>query len=275
MAPRPPLDGGNVLLTGASSGIGRAMALQLAPIVRGLGLVARRRARLEALKAELLSINPDLVVSILPCDLADDAAREAMIEAALAALGQVDVLINNAGFGDFTLLEQSDWAKLQQMLQVNVTALTHLTQRLTGPMVARRRGGVLNISSGFGLTFMPGLAVYVGTKHYVTGFTESLRLELAGAGVAVTQSCPGPVATEFEEIAGNPIGKPPPQAVTLTPEVCARQSLKAFARGKPLVVPGHLMSAVVGLGRITPRPVTRVVLGAVGGLLRRKALPGV
>lgn len=273
MAVRPPLEGGNILITGASSGIGRAMARQLAPLARGVALVARRRARLEDLAAELRALNPGLVVSVLPCDLADLEALDAMVADALEALGQVDVLINNAGFGDFTLFEQSDWHKVNQMLQLNVVALTRLTRQLVGPMVARRRGGILNISSGFGLTFMPGLSAYVGSKHYVTGFTESLRLEVTQAGVAVSQSCPGPVATEFEEISGNPIGRPPPKAVVLSPEGCARISIRGFARGKPLIVPGHLMNVVVSMGRMTPRPVARLALKGVGGLLRRKALP--
>ncbi|MFN3199361.1 MAG: SDR family NAD(P)-dependent oxidoreductase [Bradymonadia bacterium] len=273
MGARPPIEGSNVLLTGASSGIGRAMALQLAPMVRGIALVARRRSRLEALEADLLAVNPDLVVTVQPCDLADREAVDAMLAATDKALGNVDVLVNNAGFGDFALLEHADWSKLEQMLNVNVVALTYLTHALMGPMVARGRGGILNISSGFGLTFMPGLSVYVGSKHYVTGFTESLRIELAGTGVAVTQSCPGPVSTEFEAVAGNPIGRPPPKSVTLTADECARATLKAFARGKPLVVPGHLMSALVSMGRATPRPVMRAALKGVGGLIRRKALP--
>ena len=120
-------------------------------------------------------------------------------------------------------------------------------------MLARGRGGILNVSSGLGLTFMPGAAVYSGSKHYVSAFTESLRLELRGTGVVVSQLCPGPVATEFLDVAGNPVGRPVPRLLELSAEQCARVALRGFARGRALIVPGLVARILIGLGRITPR----------------------
>lgn len=265
----PPTDG-VVLLTGASSGIGRELARLLAAEARVLVLVARRAARLDALAGELRAAHPRLTVDVRPCDVADTGALAGLVDAVEAAHGPVDALINNAGLGDIGLFEASDWEKTQQMVAVNVVALTWLTRRVLPGMVARRRGGVLNISSGFGLAFMPMFSAYVGTKHYVTGFTESLRLELHGTGVVVTQVCPGPVATEFEEVAGNPLGRKVPSFVELTPERCARAALAAFRRGAAMCVPGWVAWLAISLGRVSPRWLIRLVLGPIGAVVRRQ-----
>jgi hypothetical protein len=270
VAARPPLDGGTILITGASSGIGRELARQLAGRAAALALVARRADRLEELAAELSAQHPRLRVVPLPGDLADGTAVTALVARAQQAVGHVDVLINNAGLADFALFERAAWDKLQQQLQVNVLALTRLTHALLPPMLARGRGGILNVSSGFGLVFMPAFAVYAATKHYVTAFSESLRLELRGTGVAVSQLCPGPVTTEFLEVAGNPTGRAVPSLVELTPERCARVALRGFARGRALIVPGALLRLLLGLGRATPRALLRLVLGWAAGWLRRR-----
>lgn len=261
-----------VLITGASSGIGREIARQLRDEARTLILVARREDRLRELADELTATRPELVVHVQPCDLADADATVAMLDRVEATVGAVDVLVNNAGFGDLSVFELAPWDKLRTMIAVNVEALTLLTHRLVGGMVARGRGAILNISSGFGLTWMPGLGVYVGTKHYVTAFTEALRLDLAGTGVVVTQVCPGPVRTEFEAVTGNPTGLSVPSLVELTPERCARIALRALRRRRALVVPGFWASLLVGLGRLTPRWILRLVYRWMGPALRRKQL---
>ncbi len=198
------------MITGASSGIGEHMARQLASSAKILILVARRADRLETLANALRTDNSALTVEVRPCDLSDIRATEALATEALAKHGAVDVLINNAGLGDAGLVELADWTKVQRMLAVNIDALTLLTRLLLPAMVAQKRGGILNVSSGFGMTFMPGMSAYCGTKHFVTAFTEGLRLEMIGTGVVVSQVCPGPVKTEFEDVAGNPLGRPVP-----------------------------------------------------------------
>lgn len=247
----------HVLITGASSGIGAALARALAPDVAGLVLVARRAAALEALRAELA--RPGLEITVLPCDLADDAAVGELLRALAAHQVPIDVLINNAGLGQAGFFERSDPAQLQQMLAVNVVALTRLTRALLPGMVSRGRGGVLFVSSGFGLTWMPLYAAYVGTKHYVTAFAEALRAEVAGTGVVITQLNPGPVSTGFEEVAGNPLGRPVPAAFSLDAAACARAGLRAFAARRAMVVPHPLVGPFIRLGAATPRALLRLV----------------
>lgn len=267
-----PIDGGVVLITGASSGIGRALALLLAPRARTLILVARRRDRLEELRAELTAKSPKLAVVLGVCDLGDLEKASAMLDDVRAKAGEIDVLINNAGIGDLGVFDRADWDKTRRMIDLNVTSLTYLTHRLVGPMVERGRGGILNVSSGFGMTFLPGFSVYVGTKHFVTSFTEALRLELAGTGVFVTQVCPGPVATEFEEHTGNFTGQKVPSLVQISAEQCARSAIRGFDRRRPLVVPGLLMKVLLGLGAWTPRFVFRLFGAPLGKALRKKQL---
>jgi short-subunit dehydrogenase len=261
---RPPLDGGLVLITGASSGIGGELARQLAGRARGLVLVARRQDRLEALRAELLARQPSLLVSVQACDLVDRAATDAMLERVAREVGEVDVLVNNAGYGDYGPFAEADWDRHEGMITLNVTALAYLTRRLLPPMLARGRGGVLNVSSGFGLQFMPSFATYVGTKHFVTGFTESLRLEARRYGVVVSQVCPGPIDTEFHELAKE---KQMPGWLLMPVDRCVRSTLRAFGRGRALIVPGFMLNALLLLGALTPRPLLRWVNGRAARLL--------
>ena len=261
-----------VLITGASSGIGRALALQIAHRARAIALVARRKDRLEELKSELLTRNPSLRVVVSAADITKPEARDAMLAAVEAEVGPVDVLVNNAGFGDLGVFDRADWEKNERMIALNVTALTHLTHRVVRGMVARGRGGILNVSSGWGLTFGPGLSVYIGTKHFVTGFTEGLRLDLAGTGVRVTQVCPGPVATEFNDTVGNFTGMSPPGLVEISAERCARAAIRGLDRGRALVVPGLLIRLILFLGTKTPRFILRLFYAPVARLLRKKQL---
>ncbi len=269
---QPPLDG-TIVVTGASSGIGRALARELAKTARRIVLVARRKERLDALADELRGVRSELVVDVEAVDLADLEATDALATRLLDS-GDIDVLINNAGLGDVALYDQSDWSRIARMNRVNVDALMLLTHRLLPPMVARDRGGLLNVSSGFGLSVMPVMAAYVGSKHYVTAFTESLRIELAKTNVVVSQVCPGPVATEFEEVAGNPFGMSVPAAVTITPEHCARSAIAGFRRGKAIIVPGALMAVVTAFGRMTPRWVFRAAYRPIGAFTRKRLAAG-
>ncbi len=259
---KPPLKDGTVLLTGASSGIGREMARQLAGTAKTLVLVARRKDRLEELARELAGSE----ILVRPCDLADPAELDSLLE----DLPPVDILINNAGMGDIGLLEFTEWEKIDAMIRVNVTALTRLTRSLVGPMIEKGRGGILNVSSGYGLTFSPVVAAYVGTKHYVSAFTDSLRVELAGTGVVVSQLCPGPVETEFLGVAGKPEGLTALGLVQISAARCARAGLRGFACGRAITVPGFWMWIFINLGRMTPRPVLRLFYSWIGGTLRKK-----
>lgn len=262
---KPPLDG-RILVTGASSGIGREIARQLAPWARDLILVARREERLRELRDELVARHPSLKVDVRPCDLADPAAIDRLVE----GIGDVDVLVNNAGSADVGLYEFAPWPKVEGILKVNVLAVAQLTHRLLGPMLRRGRGGILNISSGFGMLWMPGMATYIGSKHFVTSFTESLRSELVGTGVVVTQLCAGPVETEFLEVAGNPTGHDVPGILRIGAERCARAAVRGFAKGRAMVIPGFWIGLLLWIGRMAPRFLHRWTYWWIGGYLRRR-----
>jgi uncharacterized protein len=262
------------LVTGASSGIGREIARQLAPTSRVLVLVARRADRLEALADELRAAHGDLTVDVRPCDVSDMTALDTLAAGVEADHGRVDVLVNNAGIGQIGLFEDSGVDQLDLMLRVNVLGLTRLTRRVLPGMVARGRGAVLMTSSGFGLTWMPLFSAYVGSKHYVTSFSESLRAELSGTGVSITQLCPGPVATEFEAVAGNPTGQQAPAFVELSAEDCARAGVRALAAGRAMVVPGFFAWLGILAGARTPRWILRILYGLSGRVMRKRLATG-
>jgi hypothetical protein len=256
---RPPIDDGAVLITGASAGIGRELAVQLAPRARMLILLARRVGRLEELRASLLARHPRLQVLTLSVDLSDENDAERALAQAGEQAGAVDVLVNNAGVGDQALADQADWTRVRNMLRTNVLAVAQLTTALVPAMVERGRGGVLNMGSGAGLTVMPAAAAYSASKHFMDGFSEALRADLTGTGVVVTQVCPGPVDSEFDQIAGSAGGMTggPPQFVRISAAQCAREALAGFDRGVPLVFPGRAYRIAMRALPLLPRELSR------------------
>ncbi|MEE2787026.1 MAG: SDR family oxidoreductase [Myxococcota bacterium] len=267
------IDGSTVLITGASSGIGAAVARVLAPRAALLILVARRRHRLLALKDELLNAHPALKVDVYECDLSQVANARQLAHTVLTDHQAVDLLINNAGLGQIGPLHAADPTHLDTMLGVNILGLTGLTHALLPSMVDRKQGAILNVSSGFGLIWSPFFAAYVGSKHYLTAFSESLRSELAGTGVTVCQVCPGPVATEFEEKAGSPLPPSVPIPMQLSSQSVARQMIRALEANRALFVPGFLAWIGIHLGRLVPRVLQRVALRVVVPFIRRRLFP--
>lgn len=266
------IDGGTILVTGASSGIGMAIARLVAPRAKTIVLVARRVDRLEELKRALLEHRSSLRVEVIPCDL---SSREdlAKLVAEVGERGvEVDVLVNDAGVGMMGMFERADVAKTTFTIDVNVTSLTLLTLAFLPRMVERRSGGVINISSGFGLGVTPMFAAYLATKHYVTGFTEGLCADLAGTGVVVTQVCPGPVRTEFEQTMGNASGTKVPAFIEISAEHCARSAIRAFERRRAMVVPGITMKIVMLINALSPRFMRRAFAGLLGRIVRKKQL---
>ncbi len=249
------------LITGASAGIGREIALQLAPLAGTLVLVARRMDRLESLKAELLAINPDLRVECRRVDLTNAEQVEALC-AELADGGfDLDFLINNAGFGDSGPFESSEWRKVERMLQVNVVALTALCHRLIPLLRRHRPGAILNVSSVASFLPVPNLAVYAATKAYVSSFSEGLRAELRGTGISVTHLCPGPVDTEFQRVAaraGEPESKHTPDFMKVDVRDVVRTALRAVTRDQARAVPGFWISLAPFFLALTPLFVMRM-----------------
>ena len=190
------------LITGASAGLGEEYARQLAPQCRRMVLVARRKDRLLQLEGELRGRFPALEVGSLELDLAFGAQRRELVNRLTGTGWDPDLLVNNAGLGDFGEFVSADWEKLHRIIRVNVTALTQLAHALLPAMIQARRGAIVNVSSLACLLPIPDLGVYAATKAYVTSFSEALRLEVRDKGVSVLAVCPGPVRTEFSAVAG-------------------------------------------------------------------------
>jgi short-subunit dehydrogenase len=264
------IDGGAVLVTGASSGIGMAIARLVAPRARTLVLVARRLSNLEELKVELTKSTPALRIEVIGCDLSDRTETKKLIAELSSRNIDVDVLVNNAGVGLMGSFDRADPERVLSMIELNVTSLTLLTVALLPGMVGRGRGGVLNVSSGFGLAVLPSFATYIATKHYVTGFTEGLAADLAGTHIVVTQVCPGPVATEFEQRIGNYTGMKTPSLIEITAEQCARAAVRGFDRGRAMVIPGLIMKLALFVNAVAPRFMRRLFASVLGRMARKK-----
>ena len=255
------------LITGASAGIGREIALQLAPLAGTLILVARRTDRLESLRGELLEINPELRVQCHTVDLSVTAQVEALCQALKDEAVELDFLINNAGFGDSGTFETSDWSKIEQMLQVNVLALTLLCHHIIPVLRRHRPGAILNVSSIASLLPLPNLGVYAATKAYVSSFSEALRAELRGTGISVTHLCPGPVDTEFQVVArrtGQSERKHAPDWVKVPVKEVARVALRAVARDQARAIPGFWMMLTPLIFALVPLFLLRMVYAAGG-----------
>lgn len=256
---RSPLEQATVLVTGASSGLGRALTRELADQAGTLILVARNEDRLRDVAAELHSTHPGLDVRVSPVDITNCDAVDRLLEEIADEVGPVDVLVNSAGVVSTTLLEHAPLGEVEDMIGLNVTAMTYLIRRLVPGMVERGRGGILNVGSFLGLTVLPGFAAYAGTKHYVTGLTEALRAELAGTGVVVSYVAPGPMKTNFWGVVPNRTGFEVPPILFISPEVAARAAVRGFARGKALIVPGRRIRFYLGLMATTPRLMRRFI----------------
>jgi short-subunit dehydrogenase len=255
------LDGCHALITGASAGIGREFACQLAGRAASLLLVARREARLEELRAELKRRNPKLRVEIHPTDLSQPAAVAELLAWINSQEIEIDLLINNAGVGDLGSFATADPARIEDMLEVNIAALTQMSRGLLPAMIKRGRGGILNVSSCAGFVPIPNFAVYAASKAYVTSFSEALRSELHDSGVHVTALCPGPVPTEFNQIALRQpaTAKVAAPAFTQVPvTTVVADALEGMERNRPIVIPGLVMKLAMFIVRLTPRSILRL-----------------
>ncbi len=255
------LDQCAALITGASSGLGAEFARQLAPRASTLVLVARRADRLDALKREL--DRPGLTIHVRQADLSVSADVDALL-AWLAATGvPVSFLVNNAGLGDHGRFEASDWERVRQMLDVNIGALTKLTHGLLPLLRRQPRAAILNVSSIASLMPIPKMAVYAATKAYVTSFSEALRAELRASGVRVTALCPGPVSTEFGQVAERrhaPDPIPAPEIMKVPAEKVVSDAIKAVEQDRPRVIPGWFVAFLMILTASVPMAILRLAM---------------
>jgi short-subunit dehydrogenase len=232
-------------------------------------LVGRRKDRLALLSESLRDQYPALAVETIPADLASSSERVRLASHIIREETPVNLLVNNAGLGDLGPFDTADWNRLEPMLSVNVAALTHLTHLLLPMLRASSPAAVLNVSSVAGFFPLPEMAVYAATKAYVTSFSEALRMELAPHGVTVTALCPGPVPTEFFEVASRngetirAMDRSHP-ARSATPELVVRQALKGLEADRPGVIPNALLATLIHSVRLLPFPLIReaIRLGA-------------
>ena len=250
--------GGAALITGASAGIGAELARLFARDGWELVLVARSRDGLEKVGRELAQTHGTRC-HVVPADLADPAAPQAIYDAVQALGVEVSALVNNAGFGllgtfvDTGREPPTDLGRELEMLQVNVVALTHLSKLFLPAMVKRGRGYLMNVAST--AAFQPGplMAVYYASKAYVLSFSEALSVELAGTGVTATALCPGPTRTEFQAAAKMESSRLFRAPHVMTAADVAEAGYNAMRAGKSSIVTGAVNRVMAAGTRFIPR----------------------
>ncbi len=262
-----PTASGAALITGASAGIGTAIARELATRGHNLVLVARRKDRLDEIAQELASAH-GVRAETLGCDLAKSASRQ-RLPGRVAALGlNVEVLVNNAGFATGGAFADADPERELEQVRVLVEAVVALTSAFLPEMVRRRRGAILNVASTAGMQPLPYSAGYSAAKAYVLNFSEALHHEVRSAGVTVTALAPGPVSTEFWDAAGWEAGgqtfeKAVPGPVWVTAEETASAGVKGLEDGRRVVVPGLQVRTAMLAARYLPHALKLPVIERV------------
>jgi len=247
------------LITGASSGFGLEFARDFAKDGHNVVLVARRTDILNALATELRS-QYGVEVRVMGKDLSRMEEVDSIYTELEAAGVQVDFLVNNAGFGDFALFHQADYGKLEQMIDLNIKALTRLSYLFVKPMVARGSGKILNVASTAAFQPGPTMAVYYATKAYVLYLGEAMANELEGTGVTVTTLCPGPAETGFQGAADLQESKLVKGKKLPTAKEIADFGYREMMKGSLTVIPGFMNWLNAQASRFLPR---KMVLGVV------------
>lgn len=237
------------LITGASAGIGLALAQELAASGVNLVLTARRLDRLQQLAVDLTAKH-GVKVELVAADLVRPEAPWQILEFTASRKIEVELLVNNAGFGAFGYHQQIAEARLGEMVQVNCTAVAVLTRLFVPAMVERRHGDVLIVSSVAAFQPVPFNSVYAATKAFDLIFAEGIAEELREFGVRVCALCPGSTSTEFQQVAGQPDRV---FRVAETAEKVARVGLEGLAKGKTVVISGTSNTLMVEAQRVAPR----------------------
>nr|WP_296778592.1 mycolate reductase [Rhodococcus sp. (in: high G+C Gram-positive bacteria)] len=255
-----PAPEARAVVTGASSGIGEALATQLAARGHSLIIVARRGELLDALAAKLTAEH-GVVVEVRVLDLSDRDARKPF--AAELAEREISVLCNNAGIATFGPVSELDPAYERDQVELNTVAVHDLTLAVLPGMIARRSGGILITGSAAGNMAIPNNATYAASKAFVNTFSESLRLELKGSGVHVTLLAPGPVRTETPDPAdASIVDKLVPDFLWIDSAYTAKLSLDSLGKNKMRVVPGLLSKGMSIAGQYSPRAISAPIVGS-------------
>jgi short-subunit dehydrogenase len=247
-----PSSGTAAVVTGSSSGIGAAIARELASRGHQLVLVARSADKLEKLAAELTA--KGIRAEVVPADLSDRAVRAELLPRVMSLGLTPDILVNNAGLSTLGPVYKSDPLRELNMVEVDVAAVVDLCSRFLPGMVERGRGAVLNVASTAAFQPLPGQAAYGASKAFVLSYTQSLAGELRGKGVTATALCPGPVSTNFGDTAGfQDFEGTLPKAMYEPPESVARVAVDGMARGRMVAIPGVVNRAASVFAQVTPR----------------------
>lgn len=244
------------LVTGASAGLGTDFARQLSATGARLVLVARRRERLEELATELGNARP------VALDLSETGAAERLMADLHAHDEHVDLLVNNAGFGLGGRFADQSPARLRQIIDLNCGLLTELARAVVPGMIARKRGGILNVASTAAFQPGPGMAVYFATKAFVLSLTEALHEELRPHGIRVSALCPGPTATEFGQVAGFR-NKGVFDRLSADSASVVRAGLAGLQANQAVVIPGLANKAGAQGHRLLPRAWLRRIAGSI------------
>lgn len=252
------------LITGASAGIGKAFAHQLALRDFDLVLSARRRDRLEDVAREITAGagSRDTHIEIVTADLAEPNAPQQIFDELSRRGIAIDVLVNNAGYGLPKKYMATTWKQQADLVQVLVTSVAHLTHLFLPGMIARDWGRVINVASLAGLMYgAPGNTLYAGAKSFLIKMSESLALELAGTGVKVTAVCPGFTFSEFHDVNGTRqrVSKMP-SALWMDAETVARQGVEAALEGQVVMVTGAVNKLIASAAKYLPEPVARGII---------------
>ncbi|MDO5523539.1 MAG: SDR family oxidoreductase [Bacteroidia bacterium] len=241
------------LITGASRGIGAELARTFASKNTGLILVARSEQELNGLKQEL-ERKFEIPIKVIAKDLTKSENVQAVYDEIKAAGIQVDYLINNAGFGDFAYFTDTAWSRHEQMIDLNVSALSHFCHLFVQDWVKRKSGKILNVASTAAFQPGPKMSVYFASKAYVVSFSQALEFELRKYGITVTTFCPGPTESNFREAArmARPNGLLKNKKPVTSKEV-AEAGYRAMMKGKSVVIHGALNRFVATAVRFMPR----------------------
>lgn len=244
------------LITGASGGLGLALAEAFARRGHNLILVARQREALESVACELTQ-RFGVEALFRTCDLAEPLQVSGLLQELEQGERRIDVLVNNAGIGTAGVFVEQDWAREQELIELNILALSRLCHAIGGGMLKRGRGQILNVASL--AAFQPGplMSNYFASKAYVLHFSEGLRYEMAPHGVKVSVLCPGPVATPFFRNSQMKSGPLERHKLLADPEEVALLAVRGLERNKAIIIPGWRNRPLPYLLRLAPRALVR------------------
>jgi short-subunit dehydrogenase len=261
------------VVTGASSGLGALFAEQLAERGMPLILAGRDGARLAQVRDRVQKQKPGTRVELVVGDLGTDKGIRALIDSLDGR--EVDVLVNNAGFGTYGPVSETDADREHELVAVNVDALVRLTHAVLPGMLARGRGGILNVASTIAFQPAPYQATYGASKAFVLSFSQALWAETRGTGVGVTALCPGPTRTGFVDALDADVADVAVYKKLAEPEPVVKAGLRALDRGRPVVIPGWRNWLLANGADVTPGRISTMISRRMLRPRRRTAIPAV